>query len=118
LKIPIALVDFELPVDIADVELGMEFLTDAQAGFTPIAPAVMKSSEAKITGFESFVRVEVEEFTLNFNREALVIDPVNGERCIHSTGFYDASKKTRCYSIFSEIENEHTSDEKSDPVRS
>jgi len=116
LKVPVAIIDFELPVDIADVEPGMEFLTDAQAGFTPAAPSVMKFSEAKITGFEGFVRVEVEEFTLNYNREILAIDPINGERCIRSTGLYEGSKKTRCYSIFSEIESEQAGDGKPDPV--
>lgn len=93
----------------------MEFLTYAEVGFTPAAPTVMKLSEAKITGFESFVRVEVEEFTLNYNREILAVEPVNGERCIRSAGLYEGSKKTRCYSNFSEIESMQAGDGKPDP---
>jgi len=116
LKVRLAIIDFELPTDIAEIEPGMEYLTDAQAGFTPAAPTVMKFSEAKITGFEDLVQVEVEEFTMNYDRKSLSDDPVNGERCIISTGLYKGSRRTRCYSIFSEIGSEQGSDGKPDNV--
>lgn len=87
LRFQATIIEFDLPLSLSEIEEGSEIVVDAEIGATPTAPAIMKTTTARIKGTKRMVQVEVEEFVLNFPRTSQM------ETIVRSIGLFRGKRR-------------------------
>ena len=89
-------------MSLSEVRPGTKLSADAEFGFTPAAPWVMRIANAEIRGEADSVFIELEDFCLEYERSNLNVEIDDFEdREISSNGTFQGKVRVKCKTIFS-----------------